>query len=99
MRKLTFWKQEAEVIVDDEGNSEPRLQWHCSDGISTFFGDTKSEAASHFGVPVGFPMVVWSGSGSAQRRSQGTNPQSQGPSGPVMPIPVTRPGNKRRNRQ
>jgi hypothetical protein len=54
MRDLKFYQEMAEVIVDDEGNSEPVLQWFCSDGISTFFGATKSEAASHFGVPVGF---------------------------------------------
>ena len=53
MRTLRFWQDYQEVICDNEGNTEERLQWLCSDGISTFYGDTKSEAASHFGVPVG----------------------------------------------
>lgn len=54
MSKLNLWQEVAEVISDDEGNSEERLQWFCSDGVSTYYGDTKAEAASHFGVPVGF---------------------------------------------
>lgn len=53
MANLHFWQDETEVIVDDEGNDELRLQWFCSDGISVYFGNTKAEAASHFGVPVG----------------------------------------------
>jgi hypothetical protein len=56
MAKLTLWKEETEVWIegDEDGNTETKPQWFCSDGISTFFGDTKAEAASHFGVPVGF---------------------------------------------
>lgn len=53
MRKLEFWQEMAEVVIDDEGNMEEKMQWHCSDGISVFYGNTKAEAASHFGVPVG----------------------------------------------
>jgi len=54
MRKLTFWQEDVEGL-DDEGNDNGifETKWFCSDGISTFFGDTKAEAASHFGVPVG----------------------------------------------
>ena len=54
MRKLEFWKEVEEVDHNNEGNGKLRSQWHCSDGISTYYGDTKAEAASHFGVPVGF---------------------------------------------
>lgn len=54
MKTLKFWKDAAEVFVDDEGNTEMKEQWFCSDGISTYFGDTKAEASAHFGVPVGF---------------------------------------------
>lgn len=53
MTTLEFWQDWQEVIVDDEGNTEEKLQWFCSDGISTYYGDTKAEAAAHFGVPVG----------------------------------------------
>jgi hypothetical protein len=55
MRALKFWEEKTEVFIDDDddGNTERKKQWFCSDGVSTFFGDTKSEAASHFGVPVG----------------------------------------------
>jgi len=53
MKTLKFWKDKAEVIIDDEGNSELRDQWFCTDGVSTYYGDTKAKAASHFGVPVG----------------------------------------------
>lgn len=56
MRTLKFWQEMGEVLIEDDqdGNTEEKLQWYCSDGISTHWGDTKSEAASHFGVPVGF---------------------------------------------
>jgi len=54
MRTIKFWRDDAEVFVDDEGNTEQRPQWFCSDGIATYYGDTKSEAASRFGVPIGF---------------------------------------------
>jgi hypothetical protein len=56
MKKLTFWQEDTEVFVegDEDGNTEIKPQWFCSDGISTFFGDTKAEAASRFGVPIGF---------------------------------------------
>lgn len=56
MRKLTLWKEKTEVWIegDEDGNTEIKTQWFCSDGISIFYGDTKSEAAAHFGVPVGF---------------------------------------------
>jgi hypothetical protein len=59
MKTLTFWKEETEIWIEgnEDGNTETRLQWFCSDGISTFFGDTKAEAASHFGVPIGFNDV------------------------------------------
>jgi hypothetical protein len=59
MKTLTFWKEETEVWIEgnEDGNTETKLQWFCSDGIATFFGDTKAEAASHFGVPVGFDDV------------------------------------------
>ena len=55
MRKLEFWQDKTEVFTDDgsEWPFEERVQWFCSDGISTFFGDTKAQAAAHFGVPVG----------------------------------------------
>jgi len=53
MKNLEFYQEMAEVICDEEGNTKDKLQWFCTDGISTFFGDTKAEAASHFGVPVG----------------------------------------------
>ena len=56
--KLHFWKEVTEVVVDTRDGEdltiEEKEQWFCSDGVSTYFGDTKSEAASHFGVPVGF---------------------------------------------
>lgn len=53
MRKLEFWQEYGETY-DDEGNQgKDKLYWYCSDGISTYFGDTKAEAASRFGVPVG----------------------------------------------
>lgn len=51
MAKLHFWQDKIEVF-DNEG-STMQLKWLCSDGVSTHFGDTKAEAASHFGVPVG----------------------------------------------
>ena len=54
MRTLKFWQECTEVFCDDEGNTEDKLQWFCTDGIATFYGDTKAQAASHFGVPVGF---------------------------------------------
>jgi hypothetical protein len=56
MKKLKFYQEMQEVWIegDEDGNTEMKLQWFCTDGISTFFGDTKAEAASHFGVPVGF---------------------------------------------
>jgi hypothetical protein len=59
MKTLTFWKEETEVWIegDEDGNTKTKLQWFCSDGISTFFGNTKAEAASYFGVPVGFDDV------------------------------------------
>jgi len=55
MKNLKFYQEMTEVFIDDDedGNTEEKLQWHCTDGISTFFGDTKAEAASHFGVPIG----------------------------------------------
>ena len=55
MAELRFWEDEVEILGEDDidtGTMETR--WFCSDGVSTFFGETKSEAASHFGVPVGF---------------------------------------------
>ncbi len=54
MKTLKFWEDKTEVITDEEGNTELRTQWFCSDGVSTYYGDTKAEAASHFGVPIGF---------------------------------------------
>jgi hypothetical protein len=54
MKELNFYQEMQEVFIDEEGNTDEKLQWFCTDGISTFFGDTKAEAASHFGVPVGF---------------------------------------------
>lgn len=54
MKNLEFWQDATEVICDSEGNSEMKERWFCSDGISTYYGKTKAEAASHFGVPVGF---------------------------------------------
>lgn len=59
MKTLAFWKEETEVWIEgnEDGNTEMKPQWFCSDGISTFFGDTKAEAAAHFGVPVGFDDV------------------------------------------
>lgn len=47
MRKLRFW---IDVV---EGINHNFNAWHCSDGVSTYFGETRSEAAAHFGVPVG----------------------------------------------
>ncbi|MDP8275161.1 MAG: hypothetical protein RAO92_02030 [Candidatus Euphemobacter frigidus] len=55
MRQLRFWKEAVEVFEDENADvGEEQIRWFCSDGISTFFGETRSEAASHFGVPVGF---------------------------------------------
>lgn len=56
MRKLEFWQDTAEVFIDDDpdGNTITKMQWFCTDGVSTYYGNTKSEAAAHFGVPVGF---------------------------------------------
>jgi len=56
MKALAFWEEETDVYVDDgqgDVTEVRKMQWFCSDGVSTFFGETKSEAASHFGVPVG----------------------------------------------
>ncbi|MDD5722641.1 MAG: hypothetical protein PHY29_02750 [Syntrophales bacterium] len=52
-KDLTLWKEGAEIF-DDEGNTYYADKWFCSDGISTFFADTRAEAAAHFGVPLGF---------------------------------------------
>lgn len=54
MRTLKFWQEYTEVCCDNEGNTEDKLQWFCTDGVATFYGNTKAQAASHFGVPVGF---------------------------------------------
>jgi hypothetical protein len=56
MKNLEFWKEKTEVLIegDEDGNTAIKMQWFCSDGVSTFYGDTKAEAASHFGVTVGF---------------------------------------------
>ena len=55
MRNLRFWEEEVEIFGEDDIDvGELAVRWFCSDGMSTFFGETKSEAASHFGVPVGF---------------------------------------------
>jgi len=48
MRSLHFY---IDKIDNDLGADF--LAWHCTDGISCYFGRTKAEAASHFGVPVG----------------------------------------------
>jgi hypothetical protein len=54
MKRLTFWKELTDDF-DDEGNQlKDKMQWFCTDGISIYFGDTKADAASHFGVPIGF---------------------------------------------
>ena len=55
MANLRFWEDEVEIFgKDDTDTGTIETRWFCSDGVSTFFGETKSEAASHFGVPVGF---------------------------------------------
>jgi hypothetical protein len=58
MRTLEFWKDWIEEVIDDNDleniNTKWEKVWFCSDGISTYTGETKSEAASRFGVPVGF---------------------------------------------
>jgi hypothetical protein len=56
MRNLKFWKEKTEVFIEDDedGNTEMKMQWFGTDGISTYFGDTKTEVAARFGVPVGF---------------------------------------------
>ena len=53
MKELKFWEGE-QVVYDNEGNEIGYKKcWYCSDGISTYFGATRAEAAAHFGVPVG----------------------------------------------
>jgi hypothetical protein len=51
MKTLEFWKDDAPIAHTD-GTDTWETKWYCSDGISTYWGDTKSEAASHFGVPI-----------------------------------------------
>jgi len=56
MKTLDYWEEMTETMddCDEDGNGGiTKMQWYCSDGISTYWGDTKAEAASHFGVPVG----------------------------------------------
>jgi hypothetical protein len=51
MRTLEFYKEDAPVPhCDGTVTWEPK--WYCTDGISTYWGDTKAEAASRFGVPI-----------------------------------------------
>jgi len=47
MRKLYYSIEQVEGIEGDF------LAWHCTDGITTYWGETKAEAAAHFGCPVG----------------------------------------------
>jgi hypothetical protein len=47
MKKINFWQ---DTVIGPERDER---KWFASDGISTYFGDTKEEAAAHFGVPVG----------------------------------------------
>ena len=58
MKALQFYQDTVEEMEWDEDEQTEhytkKTVWYCTDGISTFFGDTKTEAASHFGVPVGF---------------------------------------------
>jgi len=73
MANLRFWEDEVEIFGEDDidtGTMETR--WFCSDGISTFFGETKSEAASHFGVPVGFDDEAISNAASTLGRKGGS---------------------------
>ena len=48
MKQIKFWQ---DTVIGPERDER---KWFASDGISTYFGDTKEEAAAHFGVPVGF---------------------------------------------
>lgn len=47
MKKLRFYIDEV------EGMDNNFLAWHCTDGIATYFGETKIEAASQFGCALG----------------------------------------------
>jgi hypothetical protein len=50
---IEIYKEEIPVVHKD-GTVTWKKGWYATDGISTYYGDTKAEAAAHFGVPVGF---------------------------------------------
>jgi hypothetical protein len=53
MKNLEFFKEDGLVSIDETGVETWAPVWYCTDGISTYSGETKSEAAAHFGVPFG----------------------------------------------
>ena len=68
MKQIKFWQ---DTVI---GPEKDERKWFASDGVSTYFGNTKDEAASHFGVPVGFSATQKAASTMGRKGGQAKSP-------------------------
>ena len=75
MKTLKFWQDSTEIVDDYGYTVGHETKWFCSDGISTYFGDTKTAAAAHFGVPVGFGDVSAAAAAMGRKGGKSRSPR------------------------